>query len=91
MYVKHCLVNSLDEMHFHSTRLEIRVIIGMVDENADCLGSNLLRSISENKQQRIDNIRLSTTVRANNCRKILNFEKHTRFEIQICTQHEFSK
>lgn len=50
------------EENCDTARVDIRMLVGVVNENAYLFSSDLLRSETEDKEERVDYVRFSTTV-----------------------------
>ena len=65
------LVNDLLKMHPDRAAVRVRMLRRTVQQNGQLLRANLLRSVAEHEEHRIDHVTLAASVGADNCREAL--------------------
>jgi len=61
------MVDNLLEMNANAAAVDIGMIVTRMDQNADFLGSDFGRSISEHKEHGVNDVRLAAAVGTNDC------------------------
>lgn len=69
------VVDDLLEVNGNRAVVDVRVVLAAVDEDADLLRTDLGRTVTEDEQHRIDDVRLAASIWSNDRRKALKNNK----------------